>query len=169
MGLESFPVESMRIVVEMHMNANPDQVFSALTKGVAVWWGAGYLESAKLACDLILEPRLGGRFYESWEDNSTDKDGALLGNVIQIRKLQLIKMAGFFGLEERCAFGVVSIWLKRVESGTLVKLQHDATGDLDEALKETQLISWQNLLDALKSQVEHHQSLGLRSDPAFDG
>jgi uncharacterized protein YndB with AHSA1/START domain len=168
MGLESFPVESMRIVIDMHMNASPEQIFAALTTGVAIWWGPGYLESAKLARDLILEPRLGGRFYESWDDSSTDKDGALLGNVIQIKKLQLIKVAGYFGLEEHCAFGVVSIWLKRQDGGTLVKFQHDATGDLDEAIKETQMITWQNLLDALRTQVEHHQSLGVRSDPAFE-
>jgi uncharacterized protein YndB with AHSA1/START domain len=168
MGLESFPVESMRIIIDMHMNASPEQIFAALTTGVAIWWSPGYLESARLARDLILEPRLGGRFYESWDDSSADKDGALLGNVIQIKKLELIKIAGYFGLEEYCAFGVVSIWLKRQEGGTLVKFQHDATGALDEAIKETQMISWQNLLDALKTQVEHHQSLGVRNNPAFD-
>jgi hypothetical protein len=143
-------------------------VYSALTTGVALWWGVGHLESRKLARDLVLEPRLGGRFYESWEDPSTDKDGALLGHVIQIRKWQLIKIAGYFGQEERCAHGVLSIWLRKEEGATRVVLQHDAVGDIDDELRQSFAKNWEELLEALRAQVERHEAGGLRRDPAMD-
>jgi uncharacterized protein YndB with AHSA1/START domain len=158
----------MRIVLESHIKASPEQIFAALTTGVALWWGAGYLENRKLARDLVLEPRLGGRFYESWEDPSSDRDGALLGHVIQIRKAQVLKIAGHFGIEERCAHGVLSIWLRREEKGTRVELEHDAVGDIDDEVRSTFTKNWQDLLEALKAQVERLHSEGLRHDPALE-
>jgi uncharacterized protein YndB with AHSA1/START domain len=157
----------MRIAVEMQINATAEQVFAALTTGVALWWDAKHLENEKLARDLILEPRLGGRFYETWETPATDKDGALLGTVIQIRKWHVLKIAGFFGLEERCAWGVVSFRLVREDRGTTVHLTHDASGDIDDSVRAKMLASWNHLLNSLKAHVEHQHSSGLRGDPAF--
>jgi uncharacterized protein YndB with AHSA1/START domain len=165
---ETFPVRGMRIQIEIHLDATPEQVFNALTTGVALWWDAKHLESKKLARDLILEPRLGGRFYETWEDPPTDKDGALLGNVIQIHKWQIIKIAGYFGLEEHCAHGVVSIRLVRCKTGTNLRFQHDAVGELSDGLICKTRTAWHDLLNSLKKQVEEQHSSGLRVDPAFD-
>jgi uncharacterized protein YndB with AHSA1/START domain len=165
---ETFPVQSMRILLEVHIKASPEQIFAALTTGIALWWGAGYLESRELARDLVLEPHLGGRFYESWEEPSTDKDGALLGHVIQIRKWQVLKIAGHFGMEDRCAHGVLAIRLRREQNGTKVYLQHDAVGDIDDGIRAEFTKNWQDLLNALRAQVEQLHSEGLRHDPALD-
>jgi uncharacterized protein YndB with AHSA1/START domain len=166
--VETFPLRSMRIVVEEIVKATPSQVFAALTTGVALWWSAGHLENEKLARDLILEPRLGGRFYETWEQPASDKDGSLLGNVIQIRRAQVIKIAGFFGLEDHCAYGVLSIHLRKHQDEVIVHLCHEAIGNIDDAVQNQMAKSWQELLSALKELVESHHSHGLRSDPALE-
>ena len=166
--VESFPLRTMRITVETHVKATPVQVFAALTTGVALWWSAGHLENEKLARDLILEPRLGGRFYESWDQPASDKSGSLLGNVIQIRRSEVIKIAGFFGLEEQCAYGVLSIHLRRHRDGVTVHLSHDAIGNIDDEIQKRMADTWQDLLSALKELVEKHHSHGLRSDPALE-
>ena len=166
--VETFPLTGMRIVTEQHMKASASQVFAGLTTGVALWWDAGHLESEKLARDLILEPRLGGRFYETWDQPDSDKGGSLLGTVIQIRRAEVIKIAGYFGLEEHCAHGVLSIHLHRNRDGVTVRFCHEAVGNIDETVRKKTAQQWQELLAALKELVEKHHSQGLRSDPALE-
>lgn len=163
----TYAVKGLSLSAEMHLNATPEQVFATLTTGVAHWWDAKHLESKKLARDLILEPRLGGRFYETWEDPSTDKDGALLGNVIQIRRGQILKIAGFFGFEELNALSVVTFKLRRDGSKTAVHFNFDSSGNLDDVAKDSLISFWTELLHALKDRIEHQHSTGLRANPAF--
>ena len=66
--------------MEVRISAPASEVWEALTGEVAAWWGGPYLYSAKLATDIRMEPRPGGRFYEVWGD----EEGALWASVIQV-------------------------------------------------------------------------------------
>ncbi len=163
----SYAVQGLSIRCEIPMEATQEQLFSALTTGVAQWWDSTHLEGKKLARDLVLEPRLGGRFYETWEDPITDRDGALLANVIQIRKGQILKLAGFFGFEELDAFSVASFRLVRHEKHTTFKFSFETSGNLNAKARLKMISFWTELLKALKEHVEHQHPSGVRSDPSF--
>ncbi len=55
-------VGSMHVEQEVTIEASPERVFAALTNELSAWWGAPYLGS-DAARALILEPKIGGRFY----------------------------------------------------------------------------------------------------------
>ena len=67
---------SIKVAVDITIEAQPEQVFSALTTGVSMWWGNLSLERED-ASDLVMEPKIGGRFYERWGKVTTIKRGAL--------------------------------------------------------------------------------------------
>src|SRR5262249_14175098 len=100
----------MEVEIEMDLTANRERVFAALTTGAHVWWGPPYLENND-ARDLIMEPTLGGRFYEQWSYLSEDGAGALLGNIVAIKKPELLRMRGSFGMSDKAVTGIVSFEL----------------------------------------------------------
>src|SRR3990170_200696 len=55
----------IHIEQEITIEAVPERVFEALTQEVSAWWGMPYLQSATAEA-LVLEPQVGGRFYEVW-------------------------------------------------------------------------------------------------------
>jgi uncharacterized protein YndB with AHSA1/START domain len=156
----------MRVQVEMTINAEADRIFTALTTGTAIWWGAPYLERQD-ATDLVLEPKIGGRFYERWDQVRSDPSGALLGVVVAIDRPRLLRMHGTFGMTERAVMGVVSIELTPFSGGTQVKFSHQATGDLDEELELHYAKGWHDLLGRLKFFVEEGEAEGVRFDPSL--
>lgn len=164
---KSFPVTSMNIEIEMIIGAAPERVFAALTTGTALWWGAPYLEN-KDAHDLVMELRLGGRFYECWTRPSSDKDGSLLGTITALNKPALLKMEGSFGMGARCSHGIVTFYLKRSHLGTQVQFSHKAIGDITDEVRERYSVGWNDLLNRLKKLIEVQQEGGLRHEPAFD-
>ncbi|PWU01559.1 MAG: hypothetical protein C5B53_02695 [Candidatus Melainabacteria bacterium] len=157
---------SMRVQVDLTIKGEPERVFTALTTGAAIWWGAPYLER-KEATDLVLEPKIGGRFYERWAHLSSEPIGALLGSVVAIDPPNLLRMHGSFGMTERAVLGVVSIELTPISSGTQVKFSHQATGDLDDELEVHYAHGWHDLLGRLKFFVEEGEAEGVRFDPSL--
>lgn len=155
---------SMQILVELTINADSEQIFTALTTGTAIWWGAPYLER-KDAKDLVLEPKVGGRFYERWGRIHNDVKGALLGTVVAIDPPRLLRMHGSFGMTERPVMGIVSIELIPIADGTQVKFSHQAMGDLDDQLEMQYARGWHDLLGRLKFFVEEGEAEGVRYDP----
>jgi uncharacterized protein YndB with AHSA1/START domain len=157
---------SMRVQVDLTIQAEPERVFTALTTGTAIWWGAPYLER-KEATDLVLEPKVGGRFYERWNLTPGEGSGALLGSVVAIDPPRLLRMHGSFGMTERAVLGVVSIELSPFSEGTQVKFSHQATGDLDDELELHYAHGWHDLLGRLKFFVEEGAAEGVRFDPSL--
>lgn len=157
---------SIRVEVDITIAAEPEQIFTALTTGTAIWWGAPYLER-KNATDLVLEPKIGGRFYEQWGRTQSDHTGALLGTVVAIEPPKLLRLHGSFGQTERTIIGVVSIELSPFKGGTQVKFSHQAMGDLDDELEMQYARGWHDLLGRLKFFVEEGQAEGVRYDPSL--
>jgi len=87
-------IRSIDITEEVVIKAAPPRVFNVVTKEVAAWWGAPYLYT-KLAKNVILEPKLGGRFYEVWGIGQ----GRMWGIVTQIRKNEWIEITGTIGMK----------------------------------------------------------------------
>ena len=70
-------ITSLKIFKEVEIDASAERVFEVLTNEVSMWWGEPYLRNFKSE-SLILEARLGGKFYETWKNG-----GMILGEVIE--------------------------------------------------------------------------------------
>jgi uncharacterized protein YndB with AHSA1/START domain len=161
-------MKSMHLQFNSQIKASPDRVFAVLTRSAALWWDHKYLEG-KEACDLILEPRIGGRFYERWGSSTMgDRMGVILGTVGAIQPPDLITLQGPFGMSRRAVFSVITVELKAADEGTDVSFTQHAVGDVDQALESQYKEQWQELLHRLKSLIERHVQHGIRHDPYLD-
>ncbi len=92
-AIAAMNVGSMHIEQEVTIEASPERVFDALTNELSAWWGAPYLVS-DAAKALILEPRIGGRFYEDWGDGQ----GAQWATVTSIKRNEVLELTGPIGM-----------------------------------------------------------------------
>lgn len=152
-------ISSIKISKSVEIEATRERVFDVLTKEVSMWWGEPYLRNFKSET-LILESKLGGRFYESWPTG-----GMILAEVIEICPPERIVLRGSMGIEG-LILGVVSIKLENFNQGTLLNLEHNIMGDLPSHIKPGFDQGWNNLLGIrLKAWVEDGKSYGLGKIP----
>jgi len=157
----------MLISIEITIGAPPERVFAALTAGTSLWWGAPYIQS-RHAQNLILELRLGGRFYESWSNDGNDREGALLGTVVALRRPTLLKLQGGLGMADSAYVSTVTFRLERVGETTQMSVTHGAFGHITDELEKRYAEGWTQLLQNLKTLVEMHRGgRGLRDDPTL--
>ena len=149
-------VGSIRIKQELTIEAPKDKVFSALTKDTSFWWGAPYLISDELK-ELVVEPKLGGMFYEDWGDGA----GAIWGTVTQWKKNEIFEFTGKCGMGG-AVNGVICFTLESKGSSTLLKLEHDAVGHITEKTQSGYTHGWNDLLEKrLKTYVEKGECHGI--------
>jgi len=156
----------IKVAVEILIEAEPYQVFNALTTGTAIWWGIPYLQR-KDACDLIMEPKIGGRFYERWTLDKHDNKGALHATVVAIDPPHLLRLQGSFGMTTRAAWGTATIELKQAGKHTNVQFSYHAFGELDDIIEEEYARGWYDLLGRLKFFVEEGSAEGIKHDPSL--
>ncbi len=138
----------IRIEQELKIAAPRPKVFHALTHETGKWWP--FRVNKELAVELVLEPRVGGRFYESWGGDQ----GILWGNVLQIRHDERLDLVGMCGMA-RLAYSFISFTLEPDGEGTLLKLSHRGMGELDEDVERDYGKGWKHLLEtAFRNWVE---------------
>jgi uncharacterized protein YndB with AHSA1/START domain len=157
---------SINVAMNVTIAAEPLRVFSALTTGVSMWWGFPYIERED-ASDLVMEPRLGGRFLERWSRDGTENHGALLGLVVAIDKPRLLRIQGSFGMSKNSILGLLSIELTATKEGTLLHLTFHAHGNFDEGEQLRFGRGWHDLAGRLKFFVEEGHAKGVRYDPSL--
>ena len=120
------------------------------------WWGAPYLISDELKA-LVVEPKLGGMFYEDWDDGA----GAIWGTVTQWKKNEIFEFTGKCGMGG-AVNGVICFTLEGKGSSTLLKLEHDAVGHVTEKTQSGYTHGWNDLLEKrLKTYVEKGECHGI--------
>jgi uncharacterized protein YndB with AHSA1/START domain/DNA-binding transcriptional ArsR family regulator len=158
--IAAMSVGSMHVEQEVTIEASPERVFDALTNELSAWWGAPYLVS-QTAKSLILEPKIGGRFYEDWGDGQ----GAQWAMVTSIKRNERLELTGTIGMGG-VVQGVVCFELEAKGNATVVKLSHRAIGEVNEESQAGYASGWQDLLGTrLKAFVEHGVRYGLGHEP----
>jgi uncharacterized protein YndB with AHSA1/START domain len=60
--------------------AKPDRVFQAWVEEMNQWWTKPYYNDHERITGLYMEPKLGGRYIEKWDENGS---GFLIGTVVE--------------------------------------------------------------------------------------
>jgi hypothetical protein len=123
-------------------------VFDALTTNIGAWWSHHFAAQPRA---IVLEPVIGGRFYEDFGDGS---DGALYGTVTFVKRGERLTLSGPMGMSGAVA-GVISFHLTAAEDSTALRLSHQVAGVVDEETRLSYTAGWQDLLGTrLKAFVE---------------
>lgn len=155
----------MDFTTDITIDAEPQRVFNALTRGVGAWWGRPYVEDEAVA--LEMELKVGGRFWERWSHDPHSHEGALLGTVVALRHPWLIRLQGTFGMGERLLQGLVTFEISRHEHGSFLHFTHQAMGDFDEKIKNEYAVGWHDLLGRLKFYLEEGEGEGITHSPSM--
>lgn len=148
MNQEQLKKDSFEIEMEVTINAPRSRVFDALTKDIGNWWA--FRVGAKDS-KVILEPHLGGRFYEDWGNGQ----GAIWGTIYYLQAPQEIRLSGPLGMQGAINSHYTYV-LEEVDiSTTILKLSHHTTGLLHPNWEESHRQGWELLLGKfLKDYVE---------------
>jgi len=97
------PTGSFAFSFAVDLPGPPDAMYDALTGDVSGWWDHS-MSGAPLA--LVIEPRPGGRFLETFDDSG---DGVVHATVTYAKRGEKLQMVGPLGLAGR-AIHMVTTW-----------------------------------------------------------
>ena len=141
---------AIEIAHDFKLRVSRRQVFRALTRDVAAWWGRPYLSAR--ATGLQLDARLGGLFREQWGS----RGGKLLATVTALEPDRLLQLSGPFHVG--LLVGVAEFRLEDEPQGTRLRFTHRAIGDVAPEIAQALAGDWAELLDnRLRRRLEANQ------------
>lgn len=145
------PVFTVReVVVEVAVRAPRARVWKALTRGIAAWWPRGFW-TLRGTRRIVLEPRLGGRFYE----DAGGGQGLVWYFVTALVRNEWILLSG----EMSDAHGgpcrnLLSIRLESEGGRTVVRLRETLYGRVTAKARRSMTEGWTALLGRLRAHAE---------------
>jgi len=140
-------METVCIEQQLRIEAEPEQVYRALTVDIDSWWTHRFSSNGST---VSLEPVIGGRFQESFAGGG----GALYGVVSYVDPDHRLTIRGPMGMRGAVA-SVITLDLEASGTGTIVSLSHRAIGEVSAEEGDEYSSGWSNLLTlALKPFVE---------------
>jgi uncharacterized protein YndB with AHSA1/START domain len=131
---------------EITIAAPPVRVWHALVQEVNSWWSHSFTDNPRI----VLEPRIGGRFCEEFDDQG---NGALFATVTFCQPPSKLKYIGTMGMQ-----GPVlnqSTWdLSAVEGGTRLRKAMEVFGQVPPVVAEGYNKGSVELLGQLKDWIE---------------
>jgi len=130
------------ITIEMPI----ERVFAALTQEMSNWWSPQHM--SKNALGIVLEPKLGGRFYEIWRGGDIeeqDSSGRLLGEVSLFQPNKRLEIVGRLHLG--VVQGVMDFELEqKTKKTTILHFSHKAFGDIEADAEPKFAKGWNKIL-----------------------
>jgi hypothetical protein len=145
----AFTPGSLDVRTQLELDAGRRRVFDALLH-MAAWWP----DHGRLGSRIVLEPHVGGRFFENCDDGC----GILLGQVSRLLTPDEFAIEGSFGLDEP----VCALWSVKLDAGgagptkptkTTVQGRFRAFGALDDDLRMATVAAWERRYAALAQYV----------------
>ena len=135
---------TLDVANDVTIDAPRARVWAAVLR-MGEWWPHRFRAGARV----VLEPFVGGRFYEDWGDDS----GALYGTVMRVDAPAHLSVAGPMGMSGP----VVALWsfdLDDDDGGrTVLRYSHRAFGEIDEETRDEYAAGWREVLAALTEAV----------------
>jgi DNA-binding transcriptional ArsR family regulator len=144
MDIPSVLSGSLDVRTQIRVDAPRPKVFTSLLE-IGTWWP----HRSRSGSYVVLEPHVGGRFYEDWGTG-----GLLYGTVTGIAEDVLVSVHGPMGARAALA-GRFTVELADLDDGaaTVAALTHQAVGQLDDGLTEEYRRRWDAALHALRDHV----------------
>jgi hypothetical protein len=143
-----FTPAALDVRAEVVLDAARRRVFEAFLH-VAAWWP----DRARAGSAVVLEPRVGGRFFEDCDDGC----GILLGNVSRLVMPGEFAIEGSFGLDQP----VCALWNVRLDAEghdrTVLRGRFRAFGALDvldDATRSVEPAAWDARYAALRHYLD---------------
>lgn len=164
-GDNDMDINFMEIELKVFINATREKVFNSLVTNVSHWWGRPFIINEQTT-NIILEPKIGGLFYETWDN----VQGYKWGEVTHLKTNEVLELTGSFGMPD-IVHSKVKITLEDENNGTGTNLffSHQAMGPLDEKNKTSYAGGWKDLIGTrLKVYVEEGIKMGLGHEPPME-
>lgn len=133
---------TLDVANEVTIAAPREKVFDAVLK-IGQWWPHRFKDGSSV----VLEPHVGGRFYEDWGGDS----GALYGIVTRLERPSLVVVTGPMGM----GGPVVGVWsFALAEDGadrTVLSGTHRAFGDISDETRQGYTEGWGEVYGALRA------------------
>lgn len=135
---------TLDVANDVTIEAPRERVWDAVTR-MGDWWPHRFRDGSAV----VLEPVVGGRFYEDWGDGT----GALYGTVVRVEAPAHLSVSGPMGMRG----AVVGIWSFDLAEGpdgrTVLSYTHRAFGDVSEETARGYTSGWGEVLEALRAAV----------------
>ena len=134
---------TLDVANDVTIDASRERVWDAITR-MGQWWPHRFRDGSTV----VLEPVVGGRFYEDWGGET----GALYGTVVKVSAPAQIVVEGPMGM----AGPVVGVWsmdLAETDGRTVLRYSHRAFGDISPETVQGYTSGWGEVLDALKGAI----------------
>ncbi len=140
------------------VNATPERAFAVFTANMGRWWLRTHTINAAPMADVVIEPRVGGRWYERGEDGSQCEWGKVLAWEPPHRVLLAWQINGEWKYDAALVTEVEVNFIPD-GSGTRVELEHrhlERMGAAAEAARQAvdSPGGWSGLLQAFSQAVE---------------
>ena len=135
---------AIEIHAEITIDAGAETVWRSLVEDVGAWWPHSFSEQPRIS----MEPWVGGRFWEEWDEGSALY--ALVTHMVTGRRLTVSGAMGMQGARQY----VKTYTLERDGDRTIVRTVASMLGDIPAELREGYTAGGIELLDALKHHAE---------------
>jgi DNA-binding transcriptional ArsR family regulator/uncharacterized protein YndB with AHSA1/START domain len=130
---------TLDVANEVRIAAPREQVFDAVLR-MGEWWPHRFRDGS----GVVVEPRVGGRFYEDW----AGEEGALYGTVTTLSRPSTFVVTGPMGMGGPVV-GVFAFELAEDGDETVLSCTHRAFGDIDEETRQGYTAGWADVYAAL--------------------
>ena len=135
---------SFDLRAEVRIDAPVEVVWRSLVEDVGAWWPHSFSEQPRIS----MEPWVGGRFMEEWDEGSALY--ALVTHMVTGARLTVSGPMGMRGARQY----VKTYELAADGDGTVVTTTASMLGDIDDELREGYRTGGEELLQALKAHAE---------------
>jgi DNA-binding transcriptional ArsR family regulator/uncharacterized protein YndB with AHSA1/START domain len=125
-----------------------EKVYDAILR-MGGWWPHRFRDGSAV----VLEPYVGGRFYEDWGGET----GALYGTVVRLSRPDHFAVAGPMGMSGPVV-GVFGFELTEDGDHTVLKLSHRAFGDISDETRSAYEHGWRDVFAALRGELGLEES-----------
>jgi uncharacterized protein YndB with AHSA1/START domain len=138
---------AVEIEAQVTIDAGVQAVWTALTDGVGEWWTHTFTDKPYA---VVLEPVIGGRFYEQFDEHGA---GALYATVTYIEPGRVLRTSGPMGMAGARQY-VKTYRLEPAGEATTVRTTASILGDVDPETVADYSAGGRSLLESLKQYVE---------------
>ena len=144
------------IVRTVTVKAPPQRAFEAFTANIGQWWPKGYTIGAQPFEQVVIEPHVGGRWFERAADGTETQWGQVLAWDPPGRVLLTWQISAAWAYDPDLKTEVAMSFVDQGDGSTLVTLEHgklEQFGDSAQAVADQLGSGWPGLLQAFAAFV----------------